>query len=245
MEKEYKKGNKLALDLQKAYKSSLKEIEIAIADLYIRMAQDGEISPLTMYKYDRYTKLYDAINKELEALGYTESKIIQLGLLEAYKSTYEAVDGAMNLNLSGMLPKAQIEKAVAQNWLGSNFSERVWGNKQKLIRQLNKMVIDCVALGKSKDETVKVLIERMGVGFNEADRLVRTELMFIINQSQKDVYTDAGYDEYEVLAALDSRTSPICEEQNGKIYKFSEAQVGVNYPPFHPRCRTTVVPVIK
>lgn len=242
-EKEYNKSNKLALDLQRAYKDALKQIEIDIADLYIRMAQDGEISPLTMYKYDRYTKLMSGFNKQLEALGYKEQQIIQLGLLEAYRSTYEAIGGTLNIEL-GMLSTQQIEKAVAQNWNGRNFSTSIWANKQKLLKKLNKMVIDNIALGKSKDETIKDLMKAMGVGFSDADRLVRTEMMFIINQAQKEAYVNAGYEEYEVLAALDKRTSNVCEEQDGKIYRFIEAQVGINYPPFHPRCRTTVVPVI-
>jgi uncharacterized protein with gpF-like domain len=38
---------------------------------------------------------------------------------------------------------------------------------------------------------------------------------------------------------LDSRTSEICRELNGKRFKLSEAEVGVNYPPMHPNCRST------
>jgi SPP1 gp7 family putative phage head morphogenesis protein len=51
--------------------------------------------------------------------------------------------------------------------------------------------------------------------------------------------------QYQILAAVDCRTSDICEEMNGKVFDFGTEQVGVNYPPFHPNCRTTIIPVLK
>jgi SPP1 gp7 family putative phage head morphogenesis protein len=55
----------------------------------------------------------------------------------------------------------------------------------------------------------------------------------------------AGVKEYEILAVQDRRTSKVCKEQDGKIYKFNKMEVGVNYPPFHPNCRTTIIPVLE
>ena len=40
---------------------------------------------------------------------------------------------------------------------------------------------------------------------------------------------------------LDSRTSKICREKDGQIFKVEEAEVGKNYPPLHPFCRSTAV----
>lgn len=48
-------------------------------------------------------------------------------------------------------------------------------------------------------------------------------------------------EEYEILATLDSRTSVICQEKDGKHYPVDDIQVGINYPPFHPNCRTTTI----
>lgn len=38
---------------------------------------------------------------------------------------------------------------------------------------------------------------------------------------------------------LDSRTSLICSELHRETFETSKASVGVNYPPMHPRCRST------
>ena len=45
---------------------------------------------------------------------------------------------------------------------------------------------------------------------------------------------------YVFVATLDNRTSQICQELDGKKFKLSEAEEGVNYPPMHPYCRSTV-----
>jgi hypothetical protein len=44
------------------------------------------------------------------------------------------------------------------------------------------------------------------------------------------------------VATLDSRTSEICQEMDGKTFRMSEWEVGVNAPPFHVNCRTTTIP---
>jgi SPP1 gp7 family putative phage head morphogenesis protein len=58
-------------------------------------------------------------------------------------------------------------------------------------------------------------------------------------------YEEAGLDEYEILSAHDERTCPICSKMNGKHFKLSEAEAGVNYPPLHSNCRCAVLGVIK
>ena len=65
---------------------------------------------------------------------------------------------------------------------------------------------------------------------------------FIIEQATLKGYEEDGIDEYEILATLDLKTSPICREQDGKVYKTKDAVTGVNLPPFHWYCRTTTIP---
>jgi hypothetical protein len=46
------------------------------------------------------------------------------------------------------------------------------------------------------------------------------------------------------MAVLDGRTSQLCQEKDGQEFLLSEKEVGVNYPPLHPWCRSSVEPVI-
>ncbi len=82
-----------------------------------------------------------------------------------------------------------------------------------------------------------------GTSFNDAFRLIRTETSHIDGQVTLEGYKQAkeelGLEYYDYDAFLDSKTSTICEELNGKRFRIDEAEVGVNYPPMHPNCRST------
>ena len=81
-------------------------------------------------------------------------------------------------------------------------------------------------------------------GFYQADRLARTELCYIQNQATYDKFQEAGIKEYTVLDTSDDRCCADCQDKANKVYKLSEAQVGVNYPPFHSNCRCAVLAII-
>lgn len=44
------------------------------------------------------------------------------------------------------------------------------------------------------------------------------------------------------MATLDSHTSDICQEMDGKHFPMNQWEVGVTAPPFHPWCRSVTVP---
>lgn len=83
-----------------------------------------------------------------------------------------------------------------------------------------------------------------GAKKNDVERLLRTEVNYTMNQATLDGYRDAKIEKYTFDATLDSRTSQICAGLNGETFELSKAVVGVNYPPMHPRCRSTTTPVI-
>ena len=51
-------------------------------------------------------------------------------------------------------------------------------------------------------------------------------------------------DAVEILATLDSKTSPICRRMDGKVVQRKDAKPGVTIPPFHCHCRSTTVPYL-
>lgn len=54
-----------------------------------------------------------------------------------------------------------------------------------------------------------------------------------------------GIEKYEFVAEVDSKTSDICLELNGKIFNIKDAEVGKNLPPMLPNCRSTIVPFVE
>ena len=65
-----------------------------------------------------------------------------------------------------------------------------------------------------------------------------------MNQATLDGYKEAGIEKYEFSATLDSRTSQICSELHGEVFEIKNIAVGLNYPPMHPRCRSTTIPIV-
>ena len=137
-----------------------------------------------------------------------------------------------------------IDKILNRPWApdGKNFSDRVWSNKQKLINELNTTLTQGIILGKDPGKIINAMSKKLDVSKTAAGRLVMTESAAFASRAQEDCFKELGVEEYEIVATLDSHTSEICQDMDGKVFKMSERQIGVNAPPFHVNCRTTTVP---
>ena len=136
-----------------------------------------------------------------------------------------------------------VERLIKTPWNGRNYSERIWNNTRKLSETLKDEVLQAVLTGKKEKDVTDGLINRFNVGEFESKRLIRTETAHINNEMEALSYEEADIEKYRFVAVLDTRTSHICREHDYKVYKVSERQVGVNYPPLHPFCRSTTIAV--
>lgn len=137
-----------------------------------------------------------------------------------------------------------IDKILNRPWApdGKNFSDRVWSNKQKLINELNTTLTQGIILGKDPGKIINAMSKKLDVSKTAAGRLVMTESAAFASRAQEDCFKELGVEEYEIVATLDSHTSEICQDMDGKVFKMSEREIGLNAPPFHVNCRTTTVP---
>lgn len=172
------------------------------------------------------------------------AKVLNASYLQGYfKTTFELQKG-LGFGMSFTQPSNEtVLKVLKTPWNEGNYSTHIWKNKAKLTNWLNKDLPRHFAAGSGVKEMSTELAEKLGTSYNNAVRLVRTEVNYISNQSTMDSYKNSGVvKKYQILATLDSRTSDICRDMDGEIFKVSESQVAVNTPPFHVRCRTTTVP---
>ena len=95
--------------------------------------------------------------------------------------------------------------------------------------------------GKTEKEMTDSINEQFLSGRNKARRLVRTESSYIHNEAHFQAYKDYGIEEYRFVATLDLRTSQICRERDGSVYRVNDKMIGVNAPPMHPWCRSTTI----
>ena len=240
---QYHNSNTIVKRLAKQYKASFKELDYQLAKLYVQVLGDGEVSATTLFKEDRYIKLKKAIIAEVNKLGGIEEKAIADGLKTMYTGTIKQTNKLLGISFTN-IPAKQVDKAIRTNWAGRNFADSVWDNKKLLAKTLDKTITDSIISGNSHDKTSAKLAQRCDVETWKAERLVRTETMNCINQGQKESYIDAGCTQYEFLAEIDDRTSAECEALNREIFNLGDAVTGDNYPPLHPNCRCTTLPVI-
>lgn len=104
---------------------------------------------------------------------------------------------------------------------------------------LNDILLTGLQQGKTAVEIAIMLHNRMGQGFNECHRLVRTETMHYLNDATLQRYKDADVKYVQILAARDERTCDICGGYHEKVYPIEECI----HVPLHANCRCTIIPV--
>lgn len=148
-----------------------------------------------------------------------------------------------NKTFKGSLAKTRVQKAVFAEYNAKSFSSRIWADKDKLIETLRPALSDMFIRQKHIDGAVKVLESKFEVSKSSAERIVRTEGARITEEATRQSYAEHKIERYIYDAVLDERTSDVCEDLNGQEFLLSEAVPGVNYPPMHPNCRSTTIPV--
>ena len=165
--------------------------------------------------------------------------------LSNYYGTLYDIHREVGLNTPPVsVDKNQAEKVIRTAWSGANYSRRIWKNGGKLEKAIEQTVLTAIHRGKSTQKLSRDLSRQMNVSYNNAERLVRTELNFVFNKAALDSIQSAGLDHYRFVAALDHRTCPRCGGIDGLVFEVTESMPGENYPPMHPRCRCTVVPTL-
>ena len=142
------------------------------------------------------------------------------------------------------ISEKQINKVLSMEWSGENYSKRIWKNTKGLAEDLKEELLVNLLTGRTNREAAEIIANKFASGSSKARRLVRTESNFVSSEINFEAYKEAGIEEYQFLATLDLKTSKVCRELDGKIFKVADRKVGVNCNPMHPWCRSTTISVI-
>lgn len=237
--------------------AALKEFKWDVQD-YIKYGQDNalmggwmkelenasakyHISKLEALKIQTQQSLEVMFSKQLGTVTGAMGDLFESGY---YHTAYELQKGFnIGWDIAG-LDQSQIEKVLAKPWAvdGKNFSERIWGNKQKLISEVHGELTQNIMLGADPQKAIDSLAKRMKTSRYNAGRLIMTEEAYFSSAAQKDCFEELGVEQFEIVATLDSHTSDICRSLDGKHFSMKDYQPGVTAPPFHVFCRSTTVP---
>ena len=206
---------------------------------------------MNYYKLDRLQGLSNRIALHVAELGKVEEEMLKGTLKGTFKKAFNNItnlfkkQSKINRDVEPLKDK-RIDGLIKQKWLdGNNFSDRTWKDKAKLQNYLDKQLITDMATGKSYDDIYKNLAREMDTTFSNAKRLIHTEMANVQNMAHLEGIKKAGFNGFKISATIDSRTSSICRNKNGKTEFIEDYQVGVTAPPFHPYCRSTIFGVDK
>lgn len=209
----------------------------------------------------------DVANKELRAYNakmyVSREKLLkaQIGLLVAY--TYAKLESQMHNYMESAYYRALKQQAgilgdtlqvattdvkaiVLAPFQNSNWSRRLWRDMRKTRIQVQRAVTHVIVRGRHPYEFVKELRKESGNSTYEIRRLLITETARVQTIATKQhMLENQGPDaEYKYVAKLDGKTTKTCRGLNGKVFKVKDMKPGVNAPPMHPFCRSSVVPYV-
>ena len=240
---------KYATDNQLTYAEATKyltgnEFKIWRTDIkgYLKMIEDNpelllELNTLAMKsRITRWESLQYEIDKQLNKLAITTEKETKELLTDTLKDNYNrnvfniSKKAGFVANFSGINNKT-VERVLSYPWSGSNYSDRIWENKRLLSKTIKNEMTQMIIRGESSKKVAARVSEKVNTSYKNAVRLVQTEHSYVMNEASKYTYEDLGIEKYEFLATLDSRTCAVCGKLDGKVFKLTEAKVGINYPP--------------
>ncbi len=211
----------------------IKELENASARFHI--------SRLEALKLQTQQSLELMFGNQLDSIDTAMKRIYLDGY---YHTAYELQKGfGIGWDIAG-LDQKKIEKVIRKPWAvdGKNFSERIWGNKEKLISEVHREITQDIILGRDPQKAIDNISKKMNTSKVNAGRLIMTEEAYFSSAAQKDCFQDLGVEQYEIVATLDSHTSDICQNLDGQVFPMKDFEPGVTAPPFHVYCRSTTVP---
>ena len=217
--KQDKKNKELLQELETpAYKARIDNL----ANVYGQL--DSIILPMIANERSKHMALYESLAEE----AYYQT-VFDLQQYSGYGFNFKALD------------KKTIQKVLDTRWSAKNFSQSIWDNTHALAESVKKEILINLLTGRPLHKAQQAIQEEFESGSNAARRLVRTESAYVCNQLQIAGYKACGIERYIYVAILDLKTSQMCRDLDKEDFAVDDAQVGVNYPPMHPWCRSTTI----
>ncbi|RKI09803.1 hypothetical protein D7Y15_23170 [Corallococcus sp. AB030] len=173
----------------------------------------------------------------------------------AYEARWQAalLEETLIVDVSIAAPTAEVLEAAvfSRPFNGAVLESWVKGIAEADLVRIDRAVQAGVVEGRTTSQIVRDIMGTRSASYSDgvlevtrrgADAMVRTSLNHVATQAREEVYR-ANADlvtAVRLVATLDGRTTLLCMSLDGKEFPVREGK----RPPFHPRCRTTTIPVI-
>ena len=246
-ELDYDIANKLLTgDEYKSFRMGLEEYMDLIDSPEIQL----ELNTLsTRSRISHLEETFFNIQKQIDKAYIYQHEAVESLMKESLQTNYHRVIFDIGVATGETVVKdfhkltiGEIVKEFERPWSGKNFSERIWRNRAKLKDALEEEIVKMAISGADCTQAIESVAKKMDVSKRAAATLVHTEQAYFSSLGTLKAYSEMGVDKYIYVATLDLRTSDICRDLDHEVFSIKDAQAGVNYPPMHPRCRSTTAP---
>ena len=234
---------------RRAFQTSLEEFKRGSIAAIDDSALDKEVRQMSRRARISYLQAIQlSLKTELAKLMDAEEKRLFNHLRESYETKYyHELYGMARMTAPEPIQKVNgeaINRLIGRHWHvdGKDISDRLSTRSKNTIALLEREIGQNLAMGKSQDEVIRTVAKNMNRSFRGAATLVQTETASILTQAARDSYSRYGLEEYQLSATLDLKTSEICQEMDRKHFPMKDMKQGINAPPFHPNCRTAIMP---
>lgn len=180
-----------------------------------------------------YRRIYREALKELKQLAKVDAKFQASTLNKAFGKVYRArvytglKVNDLIINSAGTYSQQITSISLAQ---------------QRRIKSIVKQgMVDNLAVNKIADNIGRT-VDLPQAQLRTLSRTAITETSTTVNKATYKLNEDV-LDGYEYVATLDSRTSLICANLDGRVFRLNDPK-GIR-PPQHFNCRSTTVPIVK
>ena len=221
----------------KLFKSTKKQILNELKIFYV------DIKGTEYIKYQS-NSLVTKINSLIDTLYKNNKK----NITEAFTELYEVMDIEASKDIDAnfnAINQIKANEVIEDDWVGLTLSERIEEHKRKLNLSIKEEILKGVKRGDSLQNISRIITDKFDISYTNTMRLVRTEASRVMNEATLNNYKENGIKKYEYMAYLDSKTSKQCKSLDGKVFNIEDAKAGVNLPPMHPNCRSTIIPFLE
>jgi SPP1 gp7 family putative phage head morphogenesis protein len=200
-----------------------------------------------------YNEADGLLRNELAPLAESETRFTAAALRKGVTAAFDTVS----------LSAVQVQ-AIASDVLIDGAPTREWWSRQAgdVLNRFKDQVRQGMAAGETNSDIVRRIRGGtkggepvrgvMEIARRNAETLVRSSVQAVANRAQIDTYRANGdlVKALVTLVTLDGRTSSTCIARSGLRYTLEGKPIGhkvpfLGGPPYHPNCRTVMVPQLK
>lgn len=227
-------------------------------DLVAKIQKALETLPPESFRVQRLQKILQSAREINDAVYAKLNTELSEELKDVAAYEIEHQTAVLSTAIGGFI---ELERVAPQQVYAAAMSQPFQGRLLKgwfstLAEDQMKAISDAIAIGYTENETISQIVTRirgtralnykdgvLQIKKRNAEAIVRTAINHVSSFSRNQLFkaNDSVIKGVKWVSTLDSRTSPICQSRDGKVYPVDSGP----RPPAHFNCRSSTVAVLK